>query len=157
MPTVITSDQLVEGYRKYPIDDHGKLRIEEFQISALAVALAAGDQIDLFKFAPARKRLLPNLSRIACSAFGAGRTLHIGHRAYQSRPLSMSGAVLEAENATAFVNALDVSGALNSAVWSTVLKYDMSSVDEITVFAQVNVNTMPIGATLSGFAIFVYE
>lgn len=149
------SNEMAEGVRKYPIDSHGKLRMAFFSVSALAVAYAQNDQIDLCKLPPGRKRLLPNLSRFTGSAFGASRTLHIGHRAYMARPVAQ--AAMEAENATALVNALDVSGALASVVWSTVMKYDIYSLDEVVLFASINGGTMPIAASLSGFVTYVYE
>jgi hypothetical protein len=151
---IVTSDQLVDGYRKYPIDDHGKLRYQYFSVAALTVALAANDEINLFRLPPGRKRVLPNLSRFTCSAFGAARVLDIGYRAFQARPVPNAA---EVEDDDAFVANLDVSAALASVVWSTVMKYDMYSVDEITIFATVEGGTMPIGASLSGLCAYLYE
>lgn len=150
----INADQLAEGYRRYPIDDHGKIRIQEFNVSALTGALAQNGTIGLFWLPPGRKRILPCLSRITCSAFGAARVLDIGHDAYMPRPPSNTP---EPANGSAFVSNLDVSAALAAAAWSTVLKYDIYSLDEVLVYATVEGGTMPVGATLSGFMAYVYE
>lgn len=153
------SDQRQDGYRKYPIDDHGKFRLQFFSVGVItpvAVAFAANDQIELFKLPPGRKRILPHASRLVWSAFGAGRTLAIGHRAYAAR--SPADAAAEPENATAFATAVDVSAAqpVPQALGS-VLKYDMYSYDEAVVFATVLGGTMPVGATLSGYMAYIYE
>ncbi len=149
-----TSVQLADDYRAYPVDDHGKLRFQYGSVAALAVAYAQNDTIDLFKLPPGRKRVLPWLSRITTTAYGSSRTLSIGHRAYRSRP---PGNTDEAENATAFVSAMDVSGAVNAAAFSTVMKYDMYSVNEVTVFATIGGGTMPISATLQVALAYLYE
>lgn len=149
-----TSVQLADDYRAYPVDDHGKLRFQYGSVAALAVAYAANDTIDLFKLPPGRKRVLPWLSRITTTAYGSSRTLSIGHRAYRSRP---PGNTDEAENATAFVSAMDVSGAVSAAAFSTVMKYDMYSVNEITIFATIAGGTMPVAATLQVMMAYLYE
>lgn len=148
------SDQMVDGYRAYPIDDHGKVRMQYFSISALTAAYAANDQVNLFMLPPGRKRLLPNHSRISCSAFGAGRTIDIGHRTYMKRPPDND---LEPEDGDAFIDGMDVSAQLNASVWSTVLKFDMYSLDEIQVFMTILGGTMPIGATMQGVLAYLYE
>lgn len=154
------SDQFQDGYRKYPVDDHGKYRIQYFSvgvITPIVTPFASGDQIDLFKLPPGRKRLLPHASRIKFSAFGAARTLSLGHRAYNKRPAGQSGDV-EVENATVFINAKDVSAALTTpGAWSDMLKYDMYSLDEAFVFATLGGGTMPAGATLEGYLAYIYE
>lgn len=150
----INADQLAEGYRRYPIDDHGKFRIQEFQVSALTGALADGGTIGLFWLPPGRKRIIPCLSRITHSAFGAARLLDIGHDAYMPRP---PGNTPEAADPDAFVTDLDVAAAGNAVAWSTTLKFDMYSLDEVLVYATVTGGTMPVGATLSGFCVYVYE
>lgn len=150
----INADQLAEGYRRYPIDDHGKVRFQYFKVSALGVALAQNGTIGLCWLPPGRKRVLPHLSRVSTSAFGAARTLSIGHDAYMKRP---PGETVEALNASAFVNALDVSGAVSAVAMAAALKYDMYSLDEVLVFATVGGGTMPVAATLEGYLAYLYE
>lgn len=148
------SVQMAEDYRKFPIDDHGKVRMQYGSVAALTVAYAANDQIELFKLPPGRKRILPCLSRVSCSAFGAARTLDLGYRAYSTRP---SDTADEVEDGDAFIDGMDVSAALNAAAMSTVLKYDMYSRTEVTVFATILGGTMPIGATLQILMAYLYE
>ena len=71
--TDIKAAQLEEAYRKYPIDDHGKLRFAYGKVTA-AEALAANGTMALVSLPVGRKRILPHLSRITTSAFGAGRS-----------------------------------------------------------------------------------
>lgn len=148
------SVQLTDGYRKFPIDDHGKLRFQYGSVAALTVALPAADTIDLFRLPPGRVRVLLNLSRYSTSAFGAARLLSIGHRAYSTRPPDIAA---EVENATAFLNGADVSAAVAAGVMSTTLKYDLYSRTEVTVFATIAGGTMPIGATLQVLMAYLYE
>lgn len=150
------SIQMADGYRKRPVEDHGKLRYQYFDTGVLTVAYAQNDQIELCKLPPGFKRVLPCLSRFTCTLFGAGRTLNIGHRAYMKRPSDNSD-TNEAENASAFVAALDVSAALNAVAWSTVLKYDIYSLQENVIFATVLGGTMPIGARAQGLMAYLYE
>ena len=148
------ADQLAESYRKYPIDGHGKLRVQYFTVSALTVALAADSTIGLVWMPPGRKRILPNLSLVTHSAFGAGRTLDIGHAAYLDRPAGMATAV---DDPDAFVDGLDVAAAAAATAFDDSLKFDMYSMDEVLVYATVLGGTMPVGATLEGYITYLYE
>lgn len=147
--------QLQEGYRRYPIDDHGKLRFQYASFVA-ASALAQNDTIGLFWLPPGRKRVLPHLSRVATSAFGSGRTLDVGHGAYLKRP---PGNSLEVEDVDAFVDGLDVSAQVTAGTFNGVtgLKFDMYSLDETLVFATVLGGTMPQNATLEILLAYLYE
>lgn len=148
------SAQMTEGFRKYPIDDHGKLRFQRGNVAALAVALASADQIEMFRLPPGRIRILPWLCRISTSAWGSSRTLSLGHRAYPTRP---PGETLEAEAGTAFLNALDVSSAVAAAAFGTTMKYDIYSRTEVSVFATIGGGTMPVAATLDIMMAYLYE
>lgn len=148
------SIQLAEGYRKRPFEDHGKLRYQYFDTGTLTVAYAQNDQIDLCMLPPGAKRILPCLSRISSSALGAARTFAIGHRAYMKRPPDNT---YEAEDAVAFMAALDVSAAVNAAAFSTVLKFDMYSMTEVTVFGTIAGGTLPIGGRVQGLLAYLYE
>lgn len=150
----LTSDQLVEGYRKTPVDDHGKYRIQYFSMAAVAVAADATSTVDLLDLPPGRTRILPHASRLTVSAWGASRTLSIGHLAYQSRDAGNSP---EAANPTAFVNALDVSAGVTAVAFSNTLKYDIYSKEKVRVQASVAGGTIPVGATMSGYIAYIYE
>lgn len=148
------SDQLAADFRRYPIDDHGKLRMQYFSISALTVAYAADDMVKLFSLPSGRKRLLPGLSRITTSAFGSGRTIDIGHDAYMRRPPDNDEELADLD---AFIDGMDVASAVNGAAWSTALKFDLYSMAEVDVYMTILGGTMPIGASASGYLTYVYE
>lgn len=152
------STQLTEGARRYPIDDHGKLRMQHFDVPALTVAYAANDTIELCRMPPGRLRILPWLSRWRSSAFGGGRTIDLGHRAYLIRPPTGEAGNYEAEDVDAFIDGLDVSGAVALSAWSaTVQKFDVYSRTEWVLFATILGGTMPIGAELHGSVAYLYE
>lgn len=151
----LTSAQKVDGVRNRPLDDHGKYRIQYFNLPAVAVAGDIGTTIDLFDLPPGAVRVLPHSSRLTVSAFGASRTLSVGTRAYQNRDTGQADPV--AELATEFINALDVSGAVTAAAWGTTLKQDYYSKSGITVFAKVAGGTIPVAAILSGYCAYIYE
>lgn len=149
--------QMIEGYRRYPIDDHGKLRYQYASLVASAAnggALAANDTILLFRLPPGRKRILPNLSRITCTAYGVGRTLDIGHKKYLKSGMPYAE---EADDVDAFVDGMDVSAALNSAVMSTTLKFDMFSTTEVDIYATILGGTLPLDGTLQVLLAYLYE
>lgn len=152
--TDYNADQLAEDYRKYPIDDHGKLRFGYFSVAALTEALAASSTIGLLWLPPGRKRIIPHLSRITTSAFGAGRTLDLGHGSYLRRPPDNDA---EDADPDAFIDGLDVENAVTAQAWSTDLKFDMYSMNEPLLYATVLGDTMPVGATLEGFVAYLYE
>lgn len=149
------SIQQADGYRKTPIEDHGKLRYQYFELAALTVAGDANSIAKLCKLPPGRVRVLPCLSRVTSSALGAARTLDIGHAAYNKR--GDFGEAQEPLNYEAFIANMDVSGAVAAAAFSTVLKYDVYSVAGVDIWARVQGGTWPIGATLSGLIAYLYE
>lgn len=151
---VQNSIQMVEGYRKRAFEDHGKVRYQYFDTGTLTVAYAQNDQIDLCRLPAGAKRVLPFLSRLTSSALGVARTFSIGHRAYMKRPPDNT---LEAEDAVAFLNAMDVSAAVNAAAFSTVLKFDMYSLTEVDVFGTIGGGTLPIGGRVQGLLAYIYE
>lgn len=150
-----TTEQ-ADDYRGYPVNDHGKLRYQFFDMPAVAVASDIDSTIDLCKLPPGRVRVLPHLSRISHSAWGAARTLIVGHTAYASRDPGAADA--EAANDDAFTPAaLDMATASDSVPLSAVLKYDIYSKAGVLVQAKVAGGTIPIGGTLSGCIAYIYE
>lgn len=148
----IASAQLAEGYRTYPIDNHGKLRTAYALVTANG-ALAANGTMALFWLPPGRKRILPHLSRIKTSAFGAARTLDVGHAAYtKSAP-----ATQEADDPDAFIDGMNVASAAGPDPWRDVVKFDIYSTDEVLVYATVLGDTMPDGATVEVLMAYLYE
>lgn len=152
----LLSNQMLpaDQFRKYPIDEHGKLRMNWFTIPALTVAGDIGSTLRLCELPPGRVRVLPHMSRLSASAFGAARTLAVGHKAYATRPPDNSD---EADNPSAFAAAIDVSAETNVVALSNVLKYDLYSRAGVEIYATVAGGTIPIGATLNGYIAFLYE
>lgn len=148
------STQRTPDLRLRPIDKHGKDRIAFFSLPATTIVGDAGTTIELTDLPPGAVRIWPHRCRLTASAFGAARTLSIGHRAYQK---SSTPVASEAQNASAFANALDVSAAVNAIVFSTVMKYDVYSLAGVVVYATVAGGTIPVGATLSGYIAYTYE
>lgn len=150
------SNQRTEGYRKRPTDDHGKFRIQYFEVPASAVTVQgdANSTFDLCKLPPGQVRIIPAMSRVSCSALGSSRTLDIGHGAYSKRPPDNDD---EAENFEALIANLDVSSAVNGVAFGTDEKYDIYSRGGVDIKARVQGGTVPVGATLHGFIVYVYE
>jgi len=107
--TTTNSDQLTEGFRKYPIDDHGKLRMQYAKVTQGAAAGDDGSFANLFKLPPGRKRILPFLSRYKVSALGSSRVMKVGYAAYQARPPANTAEVADDD---ALMSAIDVSSAV---------------------------------------------
>lgn len=153
----LKTTQLGDDYRKRPTEDHGKLRIQAFSLPAVAVAGDANSTIDLCELPPGAVRILPSLSRLYTTAFGAGRTLDVGFRAYTKK----DDGTQEVEDLDALIDGLDVSGAVNAAPFGTNLatlwKYDVYSKAGVVVTAQVLGGTIPVNATMNGYIVYVYE
>lgn len=151
----LTTDELADDYRGHPVNDHGKLRIQYFNLPATTVAGDATTTVDLCELPSGKVRILPALSRLNTSAFGASRTLDVGHREYQKR--DDPSADLEDEDADAFIDGLDVSSAVTGNAFGTGHKFDLYSKGGVTIFATVLGGTIPVGATISGYIVYVYE
>lgn len=153
--TDINSAQLAEDYRAYPIDSHGKLRYAYGKITADG-ALAADGTMAFFWLPPGRKRILPSLSKITCTAFGAGRTLDVGHNEYVNE-LYAATRETEAADPDAFADGANVSAALDSEPLSNILKFDMYSKDQVLITGTVLGDTMPDGAEVELLLAYIYE
>ncbi len=152
----LVTTQAADDYRARPFEQHGKLRIASFDLPAVAVAGDINTTIELCDLPPGAVRILPRLSHLETSAWGAARTLDIGHRAYQTKDYANSSTPTEAENGTALLAAKDVSAA-NTGSLGVAAKYDVYSKAGVRVFATVKGGTIPVGATLRGYLIYVYE
>jgi len=126
----------------------GRMRKYRFDFDQGAAAGDAGSTVVLAIIPAGYTRLYLLECLIAFSAFGAARTLDIGHSAYTDRD---GNAV--AANTDAFVDGLDVSGA-GTANFAGVIggeeTFLFESLDEITILATVGVDTIPADATLNG-------
>jgi hypothetical protein len=156
--TTTKAAELADGYRKYPIEDHGKLRYAYGKITQGAAAGDDGSFGIIAKLPPGRKRILPRQSSYKVSALGASRVMKVGHRLYYDRgDVADAG---EAENDSAFMSAIDVSSAVNSA-WptaaSSALKYDIYSIGEVEIFLTITGGTIPAAATFEFLIAYLYE
>lgn len=159
----VYSDQVSEvgaadGKRLRPLDTHGKLRIDYFSYTNnTGGTLADGTEIDLVDLPPGAVRLLLPLCMIKVSAMGAARVLDLGNRAYSQNPAADN--VVEDDDQ--FIANLDVSGAVARAAWQTpssaLLKFDLYSKAGIRLYATIDGGTIPAGATIEGYAVYVYE
>lgn len=141
-----------DGSRNHANLQHGKKRIAVFHHTQAA----AGDvnsKINLcnLPFGPVRVLGV----HVNSSAFGAARTLDIGHTGYTG----MDGvAVVAAEDA--FVSALDISGAVDSfkrAGGATAAGVFIQSKGGFTVQAKVEGDAIDIGETLNGWVEYVTD
>jgi len=149
----LVSLQLAEDYRKLPVEEHGKIRFASFEMPPITVASDAGSTIDLVELPAGRVRVLPSMSRVQTSAFGASRILDIGHTAYAS-----GDNTTEAYDDDAFTPAhLDIASATADLKFGNLLEFDLYSKAGVLVQAKVTGGTIPIGATLKGFIAYVYE
>lgn len=150
------SRQLIGEMRKRPIDDHGKIRVQYFQVGPLTVAGDANSVFELCDLPPGAVRVLPALSQVQSSAFGAARVLDFGHRAYAKRGTGLA-ADAEPEDLDAFGVGLDVAAAGVDTFNASDLKFDVYSLAGVRVVAQVRGGTAPVGATIEGYITYVYE
>jgi hypothetical protein len=153
----LKTTELGDDYRGKPVNDSGKMRFQFFTLPAVAVDGDATTTIDLCDLPPGEIRILPSMSRIATSAFGASRVLDVGHRAYVKFDQTYQTTITEAESANAFINDLDVSGAVADTKWSTTLKYDLYSKQGVRIFATVAGGTIPVAATINGYVAYIAE
>lgn len=144
--------------RLYPMDEGGKLRILRASIAALAAAGDIGTTIELCRIPQGRSRLLPYMSRLWTTAYGAARVLDIGVRAYYGS----DGKTVVAENANQIANDIDVSAALAASMIDPTSHIDyfaQASVDERDkgpmIFATIAGGTIPVGATLEAMFVFI--
>jgi|SRR5688572_8292226 len=152
---IITAKELDPDYRAYPVDEHGKYRLQYGSFVNVGAG-DAGSTIEVCELPPGRVRILPYASRFSLSALGAARLMKIGHHAYNDRSTpSTADAVVEDDDA--FAVGLDVSAATNAVVWSNAIKYDIFSRAGVKVFATITGGTIPDGAVGQFLLAYIYE
>jgi len=136
-------------------DAHGRLRVARFNFTQSGVG-DAGSLVRLVKLPSGKIRVILPLSRVACSALGASRTLDLGWAAHQAD--DGSGAV--AADPNGLDDGVDVS-ASGAVIPGGTLGGDetklFASLDGIVLTAQVNDGTIPDGATLDGTIVYVMD
>lgn len=144
-----------ETIRLRPTADHGKKRVQFFEVPALAVAGDALSTFDLCVLPPGAVRLLLPECKVQVPAWGAARLLDIGHRAYSRRPPDNAD---EVEDLDAFAVGIDAAAAgIKDFTGVTQLKFDLFSRTGVMVSAQVRGGTAPLNATLRGYVTYIYE
>lgn len=158
----LQADAIKTGVRRYPIDDHGKLRFAWARVNNDTAAIGDdGSYADIFKLPPGRKRIVPWLSRYKVSgvAFGAARVMKIGHRAYYDR--SDVSQAAQAENDSAIVSGVSVAAAaqgfITGGAAGDIFKYDIFSREEVGIFLTVTGGTWPIGSIIEIAMAYLYE
>jgi hypothetical protein len=143
--TAESAAQLASGYRGKTYDQE-KVRLIHFEFTQGAAAGDATSTMDLADLPFGNVRVLPHMSKLWTSAFGASRVLKVGHREYTSD----NGEAI-AEDDDAFGSALDVSSATTDLQVGTARKFDMYSRGKKRIFATCTGGTIPAGATVSGY------
>lgn len=145
--------------RLYGFEQGGKLRFTRGTMEAIAAAKAVDSTINLCRIPQGRVRVLPHLSVMWCSAWGAARVLDLGFRSYYGS----DGKTLVAEAPTQIINNKDVSSALNASVLATIQPIDFYSQcagDDKSkgpmLFGTVQGDEIPIGATLDVLLAYLY-
>jgi len=157
----LQADAIKTGVRKYPIDDHGKLRYLWARVNNDTAAIGDdGSYADFGKLPPGRKRIIPWLSRYKVSgvAFGAARVMKIGHRAYYDRSDVTSSP--QAEDDDALAVGIDVSAAAQNMIVTGAagaFKFDIFSREEVGLFLTVTGGTWPIGSIVELGIAYLYE
>lgn len=135
--------------------DLSKVRFAYFTFTQGAAAGDAASTVGLAKIPAGRKVVLPHLSRLKRSAFGAARVLDIGHTGWTKK----DGAA-QAAAADVLLDGLDVSGA-GAAVMGTgtnaVERLVIESKAGTTIQAVVAGGTIPAAATLEGYIAYLDE
>ncbi|MDP2619906.1 MAG: hypothetical protein Q8P46_06970 [Hyphomicrobiales bacterium] len=150
----IANTQAVPEVKNKVSDLTGKVRFARFDFTQVGAGDAAST-VDLVKMPHGRIRIVPILSRLVAAAFGAARTLDVGHTGYTK----VDG---EAVNASVdfVLDGLDVSGA-TSAYMGTgtngVEEIEIESKSGFTLQAKVAGGTIPAGTTLSGWIAYVKD
>jgi hypothetical protein len=133
-----------------PQDIGGKLRFYRFDFDQGSVAGDATSKQYLCRIPAGKGYIIPALSRLKRSAFGAARTLDMGHEGWtepDGDAVAAAGDVL--------IDGLDVSAAGAAAMGTgtngetDAIAYN--AVDEIVISSTVAGGTIPASATLKGF------
>ena len=140
------SDNTGQANRTWPAEG-AKVRLAHFTVAALAAANDITGTIELCNLPHGRVRVLPGMSHLNCSAFGAAATMDFGLRAY----VASDGKTAVAEAGTDLVATKDMSAALTDSRIGASVKKDYFSATGLVVFATVRGAAMPAGATLEGY------
>lgn len=136
-------------------DDRARMRCKRFGFTQGAAAGDAGSTAVLINIPPGKLNIHAALSRIAFSAFGAARTLSIGHSGY-TKP---DGTVVAAAPG-ALKAGLDVAAAGSADMTGVVGGDETLQIDSktgTTILATVAGGTIPVAAKLDGQVYFSHD
>lgn len=157
--TNLKSAELAEDYRGNPRNDHGKVRMMHFTITALAAQADAGSEIELGDIPFGSIRVIPSLSKITHSAAGAGALIDVGHRAYRKADGLLDDTEIEAEDLDAFTpnGPIDVQNAGEGVALDALNRFDVHSKAGIRVVLSNSGAALPAGFTASGYIAYIAE
>jgi hypothetical protein len=127
-------------------DEHGRVRVRSFTYTQVGAG-ASGDLINLCKLPGGNVRVVG--VAVTSSAFGASRTIKLGHTGYTNLANTAVAA-----SSTAFLpsNSVAAAGTITS---HTTLK--LASKEGLTVQALIEGGTIPDAATLSGYVLYALD
>ncbi|MEZ5665879.1 MAG: hypothetical protein R3F55_00255 [Alphaproteobacteria bacterium] len=144
-----------EPARPNPVHDWGgRMRIALFDFAQAGVG-DAGSLAELVKLPAGHVRLILPLSRIAFSAMGASRTMDVGwaaHAGHDGTPVAADPDGLDAAVAVSSAGAVNPSGTVGAG--ETVL---FGAQAGLTLTARIGGGTVPDGATLNGWFVYVVD
>lgn len=135
-------------------DEIGIIHYQKFTFTQTPNAGDIGSTADLVIMPAGRFRILPHLSRIAWSAFGASRTLNVGHTGYTKS----DGTVVAAVPA-ALLSGEDVSAAGGKTFTQNLDDgvFIEDALGVVLIQAIVAGGTIPLNATLKGHLAYVRD
>lgn len=145
------------GFRKRPIDSHGKLR----SIYTKHVAAVQGDIGSKFRFGSlptGAVRLIYPMSFVKCSVGGAGLLLDIGYEAYrykQDQAAANDG--MEALSLNALVDDLSLVTAQRQPWSTTLVKWDFYSLAGVEIVGTAVGAVVPLNFTMETLITYLYE
>lgn len=137
----------------------GRLRIARFSFTQGAAAGDANSTVDLVKM-PVGKTvtILKNLSRIACSAFGASRVIDIGHQGFTNLDGTVVAAAIDVLLDAGDVSAIaDLAMGAGTNALTVTNTFTINSQTAALIQAIVTGGTIPAGATLTGYIVYVED
>ena len=155
----VTNQEALPPVRLNTDELGGRLRIARFSFTQGVAAGDANSTVDLVKLPPGKTlTILKNLSRVACSAFGAARLLDIGHTGFTN----LDGTVVAAA-ADVLLDGGDVSAiaelplGVGTNALTVTNSFTINAKAATLIQAKVLADTIPAGATLTGYIVYVED
>jgi len=127
-------------------DEHGRVRVRSFTYTQVGAG-ASGDLINLCKLPGGNVRIVG--VALTVSAFGASRTIKLGHTGYTNLANTAVAA-----SSTAFLASTSVASA--GTITSHVTQ-KIASKEGLTVQALVEGGTIPDAATVAGYVLYALD